>query len=376
MDERTKELLGEAKGTIAIIGNIDPQSIARKGDFGLLDFSDAVPYAERIISLYKSLSLDFLDYFPPAEISQIRDLGYKANSALNAILGADSSAGLDRSNQARLVDNLRRCHDAQYMELLRLLSYQFSQDGFSAYKEIEESTKKKLDAADRTIIGMRNQVNSLLEKLSDAQDKTNTEMTRFSAEQDAVRKDVSNSKDKLDIIIKSSEKTLNDVRSIAAKESVARQARYFSSEAKRHFKFAIYWGGATAILAVCLLAYVSIVIPLVEDSWWGSSDTIQILATKFLIFVTLGFALLFSARNYMAHNHNAIVNRHKQNALSTYRVLVSANSHPENADIILAEAARFIFAPQDSGFIQGKGGGSDISILPAMMREARKINSN
>ena len=59
--------------------------------------------------------------------------------------------------------------------------------------------------------------------------------------------------------------------------------------------------------------------------------------------------------NYSTHKHNAVVNRHRQNALLTYRSLVEASGDAGTEDIILAHAASCIFSPQETGFSYSKG---------------------
>jgi hypothetical protein len=71
--------------------------------------------------------------------------------------------------------------------------------------------------------------------------------------------------------------------------------------------------------------------------------------------------LIMAARNYATHKHNAVVNRHRQNALLTYRALVEAAAEGNTQDIVLAHAASCIFSPQDTGFAQVRGDGAPAS---------------
>ena len=50
-------------------------------------------------------------------------------------------------------------------------------------------------------------------------------------------------------------------------------------------------------------------------------------------------------------------NRHRQNALLTYRALVAAAGEHETEDIVLAHAAVCIFAPQETGYSGSKSEG-------------------
>ena len=143
---------------------------------------------------------------------------------------------------------------------------------------------------------------------------------------------------------------------------VSLHAAFFKQEADKHEKAAEVWKkgvwGAAAVLAV--YAVVSMFFPAVP--WLDGVAPLQLAVSRTLVFIVLGYALLFCARNYAAERHNAVVNRHRHNALMTYRALVRANKNLEGADIVLTQAARFIYAPQDSGYARGGSGGGGISI--------------
>lgn len=87
----------------------------------------------------------------------------------------------------------------------------------------------------------------------------------------------------------------------------------------------------------------------------SSSEMFQLISSKLLIFAVLGYLLLMASRNYTTHKHNAVVNRHRQNALLRYKSLVEAAGGTATQDIVLAHAASRIFSPQETCFSYGKG---------------------
>ena len=92
-------------------------------------------------------------------------------------------------------------------------------------------------------------------------------------------------------------------------------------------------------------------------SWLAPSssyEVVQFTSSKLLIFGFLAYLLILSARNYSAHKHNAVVNRHRENALLTYKTLVEAGNEESTQDIVLAYAAACIFSPQETGFTNNK----------------------
>ena len=62
--------------------------------------------------------------------------------------------------------------------------------------------------------------------------------------------------------------------------------------------------------------------------------------------------LFLSSKNFLSHKHNAIVNKHRQNALMTYTALTDSAASDESKDIVLNHASSCIFSPQDTGYIK------------------------
>ena len=79
-------------------------------------------------------------------------------------------------------------------------------------------------------------------------------------------------------------------------------------------------------------------------------ETVQMAISKILIFAVISYVLYLSARNFLSHKHNAIINKHRQNALMTYRALVEAAGNTPNRELILNHAAACIFTPQGTGY--------------------------
>jgi hypothetical protein len=65
--------------------------------------------------------------------------------------------------------------------------------------------------------------------------------------------------------------------------------------------------------------------------------------------------LILFARNFLSHEHNAIVNKHRQNALMTFTALVDAAKEDDHSDIVLLHAAQCIFSPQETGYAKQDG---------------------
>ena len=74
--------------------------------------------------------------------------------------------------------------------------------------------------------------------------------------------------------------------------------------------------------------------------------------SRVVLMSLLSFALVWMARNYRASRHNAVVNRHRENDLKTFRAFVEGpQDDPQVRNAILLQASQSIFAPQTSGYI-------------------------
>ena len=149
------------------------------------------------------------------------------------------------------------------------------------------------------------------------------------------------------------------------KPEIERQARFFSDEAAGHKKQAGYWLAATILSLVALgcTGYWTLLNPI--DFGDNISLIAQAIFGRAIIFGSLGSAIFMCARNYRSHRHNAVVNKHRENALKTYQAfLKEANDFkdPETKAIILDYAAKCIYAPQETGYDK-IGGGKDATLI-------------
>lgn len=72
-----------------------------------------------------------------------------------------------------------------------------------------------------------------------------------------------------------------------------------------------------------------------------------------LIFSVMAYMLFLSAKNFLNHKHNAIVNKHRQNALMTHSALVESSGDDGVRDAVLLQASSCIFSPQPTGYTSG-----------------------
>jgi hypothetical protein len=64
--------------------------------------------------------------------------------------------------------------------------------------------------------------------------------------------------------------------------------------------------------------------------------------------------MIWTGRIYRAYKHNAVVNRHRANALATFEAFAKAASDMETKNAVLLQATQCIFAPQQTGYVSGE----------------------
>jgi hypothetical protein len=155
---------------------------------------------------------------------------------------------------------------------------------------------------------------------------------------------------------------LSALKTASGKAAVRREAGYFEARANGHARVSLAWLCVTAAALVVLALFAA---------WWlwkpypdrvaqvPQSDRtfamVAFLTAKVLALAVLGYALSWAARNYRAHRHNEIVNRHRAIALQTFEAFEKGiEGDPQARNAILLQAAQCAFSPQITGYMTGE----------------------
>lgn len=148
---------------------------------------------------------------------------------------------------------------------------------------------------------------------------------------------------------------ISKVQDLISKLGVATYASRFEEESKMHKEESITWLKWLAACAVIFLfasgfvLFVEYAQPHSGDgfiSWFASA------ASRLVILSLPSIGLLLCMRNYAACRHNYIVNKHRQNALSTFDLFRAAASDDETKKAVLLQSLQAIFAQRDSGYLK------------------------
>lgn len=311
--------MSQIEETIASISRMQSfktNTLPRIADLGVeLSFQDAVEPANRLIGLYSRVSITALSDFPDPELKILDSTANGDYSLLKQVLDFKVT-GTGNPDQVR--NSLIKQITDRYLPTFKILRDVIS---YSACR----TTDFKL---------IEHEARGAFQKIED-----------FSKQ---VRMELENSKNSADTI-------LDEIRKVAAEQGVSQQAVYFKEEYSIHENEAKKWIKNTLAMSV-ILAIVAVLFVLAGKWEWlkpkDSYDAAQLIASKVFIYGTLSYLLYLCGKNFLSHKHNAVLNKHRQNALMTFKAMSDAGKTQECKEIILAQAAYCMFSPQDTGYIK------------------------
>lgn len=315
----------------------DSATLGREDDLGRqMNFADAVKPAEAIIALYKRIPMSALPDFTDGQLNAIQAQANADYNVFKQILDFNAASNDAVGTRTTILNNIKVRRDQLFDQLWQYVAYGVARITDTSLLEIQ---------ARATIQGIQDQAAKLTDQLAKAKSDADNALTA--------------------------------IRAVASEQGVSQQAIYFKDEAQSQETLADTWLTYTYRFAAAIGGFAILSLFLHKIEWirpTSNAEMFQLITSKVLIFTVLGYMLIMAARNYTTHKHNAVVNRHRQNALLTYRALVTAAEDTGTQDIVLAHAASCIFSPQETGFahVKGESGVGSKSVLELLTKSASK----
>ncbi len=294
-----------------------------------------MPEAARVIDLFRQFPLEFLDRLPERHVIAMKGAAEAFHQTLAAVQSFSPKQESPSNAHAAAIAAVSGQYQQVFNQLEPHISYAAS--------------------LQRDVTGLEQQFRAAIQRANDKADELTAQLAQRQSEASAI---------------------LEDVRKVAAETGVAQQASYFAEESAKHEKAAKDWRGWTIKTAIGLGIYALATGVLHKLPWIkpeSTYDTVQLGISKVLIFVVIAYMLLLCARNFLGHMHNAIVNKHRQNALLTFKALADAAGSEQNRDIVLTHAAACIYAPQETSYTKGGSPGQQdgsLNIIQAISKLA------
>ena len=313
--------------------DFDVESLARVEDFGKTGFSDCISTAKKLQDFYRLLPVQIVpelpDHYRQVLLNRVQ-LDFECLTSFKTI--------------PAIHHNPQTSHD-----LKRLLQERFVE----------------------TLVALGPVFSYALLKMGD--------FSRFEgqwqARMDEVKAEAEGVSEKIAERSREIETVLRDAKEAAGIVAVSTQANFFEVEASEHAKLAGRWRITTFFMALLVIAAAAATlllhkIPILEPK--TQLDGYQLIASKVLLFAILSYMLVLCAKNFLAHKHNYVVNRHRRNALLSFRALSDAATDDKIRDVILTHASACIFTQQDTGYTKRGGvassvdGKTIIGLIPGM----------
>ena len=333
----TESILKTCTDSLTRAQTFNASALSREDDLGKqMSFAEAVKPAEAIIVVYKRIPLSALSDFADGQLNAIQAQANADFSVFKQILEFNAAAPDAAGTRTNLLAQLKVRRDQLFEQVWQYVAYGVAR------------------LTDTSVL--ETQARATIQSIEDQSAKLTRELTQAKTDADAA---------------------LAAIRAVASEQGVSQQASYFKDEAQAQDALAATWLTYTYRFALAVGGFAVLSLILHKLPWIkpeNATEAFQLITSKILIFAVLGFLLILAAKNYATHKHNSIVNRHRQNALLTYRALVAASAGQGTEDIVLAHAASCIFSPQETGFSQGKGEGSSgsKSVLELFTKGASK----
>lgn len=312
------ELYEEARQSLKRIQEFKVDELIRESDLGKsLNFKEVTLPAQQLIDLYNRLSLNALDDFPDSQLTQIRDSANSNYKLFSQILEFSPEQQNPHGVRQQFIDQIVNAYPSTFQQLHPYISYSLHRS----------ADFQRLD----------NEARSVLQNI---EDKAN------------------NITDALANHEKEAQRVLDEIRKVAAEEGVTQQAAHFRAESDHHETEAEKWRKKTLNLSWLLGSFAVVSLFLHKIPFLApinTYDTVQLGISKVLIFAVIAYVLFLSARNFLNHKHNAILNKHRQNALMTHRALIEASGDSGVREAIMLQAASCIFSPQATGYATSDG---------------------
>ncbi|HLP35959.1 hypothetical protein [Lacibacter sp.] len=171
--------------------------------------------------------------------------------------------------------------------------------------------------------------------------------------------------------------TLESAKRAAAQVGVAQHSFVFKEEADFHLTEAKKWLGWTiGVLVITAIAGLGFLywMPATAE---GTAHLVQFTITKVVVLAVLFYGLSICIKNYRAHKHNNILNKHRQNALQTFETFVKASTDDQTKNAVLLQTTQSIFANQHTGYSSNESDGDMPSkVIEIIKSTSSKTSSN
>ena len=312
--EQEKEYRASLRTELEQLTAIEADSLVRADELGqTLSFQEGLPYFQQALGLFRELAEADLDTLPFQRLQELAIVAEHANSQFSEIQKFSLESHPQNPTQIRdsFINNIRDSYDDWFKEVVPIITY--SRRKGSDFARFEQEAREQASR----VVRIGTELQSKGEK-----------------------------------IVGEVQEVLEQVRRAAQEVGVSQHAVQFKSEAVQHETAAKKWLIAVMVLASLtgVLTIVNVIYYAVQPIDITTAQTIQLAVAKVILFSLLFSALVWTGRVYRSHQHNFVVNQHRQNALISFETFAKAANDDQTKSAVLLQATNCIFSPQASGY--------------------------
>ena len=298
---------------------IDSNSLVRAAELGkALSFLQGKPYFQRVLQLFRDLEQTNLDTVPYGQLHDLTQSAQEANELFSQIQEFSLKAHPQNPAEERdnLINNIRDRYDSWFSQVTPIIAYSVRKS--ADFKQLEQDALAQAKRVEQIGTGLQSKGQEIVDE---------------------------------------AQGVLNQIRQTAQEVGVAQHAIQFKNEADHHktaaskwLKTVIWLAGITALLTLANVVVYVVLIYTGKLSALTTAQTIQLAVPKVIFFSLLFSGLVWTGRVYRSHQHNFVVNQHRQNALRSFETFAKATNDDQIKSAVLLQATNCIFTPQASGY--------------------------
>ena len=308
--ERQKKI-EEARMLLTDLAEIKASSLSRTEDLSRdINFSEAVPYFEEMLDIIKQLNQRDIARLALSHLNQIVNSCNQILKLIKQVQDFDLNQNTPADVCKSIIETIKNAYDGVMEPLTIPLAYTATQA--TDYAKIEREAK-----------GYHATMKEEAESFKKLLENYKTE----------------------------AEKALHAVKEQAAEAGVSTNAQIFLTDATNHAKVAKTWLKATiATASITLLVAIGFVFLSFKYTPATTAVAIQYIVSKIILLSTLSFGIFWCARNYKSSKHNETLNKHRANALMTFRAFVEGSEDQTIKDAILLQTSQAAFSNRPTGY--------------------------
>ena len=164
------------------------------------------------------------------------------------------------------------------------------------------------------------------------------------------------------------------IREVSAEAGVAHHAETFATAADRHESSARFWFRAAVIAGLATIVSGVLLVWLWEaNEDISDAGVLQIVLAKAVVLSVGFYFTVTSVRLYRSNTHLAVINRHREDSLRTFRAFAEgAGEDPETKAKVLLEATHAAFGQVPTGLVAEGSGSGVIEVLDGVTGLVRR----